>query len=67
MTKHAPNYKPKKITAADKRKKANQKKKMEKMASMSFAGKLGNPVMRVPLNIKTGKPTRSNFNTKIKL
>ena len=64
MTKHAPNYKPKKITAADKRKKANQKKKM---ASMSFAGKLGRPVMRVPLDLKTGKPKRSNFNKKIKM
>lgn len=64
MAKHAPNYKPVKITAADKKKKADQKKKM---ANMSLAGKLGNPVMRVPLNIKTGKPTKSNFNKKIKL
>jgi len=64
MAKNAPNYKPVKITAADKKKKANQKKKM---SSMSLAGKLGNPVMRVPLNIKTGKPTKSNFNTKIKM
>ena len=37
MAKHAPNYKPVKITAADKKKKANQKKKM---SSMSLAGKL---------------------------
>jgi hypothetical protein len=64
MAKHAPNYKPVKITAADKKKKANQKKKM---SSMSLAGKLGKPVMRVPLDLKTGKPKRSNFNTKIKM
>lgn len=64
MAKHAPNYKPVKITAADKKKKADQKKKM---ASMSLAGNLGKPRMTSPLNLKTGKPIKSNFNTKIKL
>ena len=52
MAKHAPNYKPVKITAADKKKKADQKKKM---ASMSLAGNLGKPRMTSPLNLKTGK------------
>jgi len=64
MAKHAPNYKPVKITAADKKKKTNQKKKM---SSMSLAGKLGNPVIRFAVDPKTGKLKRSNFNKKIKL